>query len=40
MDMDSWQELTNPRDLTKIFQTPTTPPGARCANRKMRATSA
>ncbi|MCO8120414.1 type VI secretion system contractile sheath large subunit [Stieleria sp. TO1_6] len=22
MQMDSWQELTNPRDLTKIFQTP------------------
>lgn len=22
MNMDSWQELSNPRDLTKIFQTP------------------
>ncbi|MES9981665.1 MAG: type VI secretion system contractile sheath large subunit, partial [Candidatus Thiodiazotropha sp. 6PLUC5] len=22
MQMDSWQELSNPRDLTKIFQTP------------------
>src|SRR3546814_13934356 len=22
MQMDSWQELANPRDLTKIFQTP------------------
>jgi type VI secretion system protein ImpC len=22
LQMDSWQELTNPRDLTKIFQTP------------------
>src|SRR5690606_11778768 len=22
MQMDSWQELTNPRDLTKIFTTP------------------
>jgi type VI secretion system protein ImpC len=22
MQMDSWQELTNPRDLTKIFSTP------------------
>jgi hypothetical protein len=40
MQMDSWQELANPRDLTKIFTTPSTPPGARCANRTTRATSA
>ena len=28
MQMDSWQELANPRDLTKIFPTPSTPRGA------------
>jgi type VI secretion system protein ImpC len=40
MQMDSWQELANPRDLTKIFTRPNTPPGARCASPTTRATSA
>jgi type VI secretion system protein ImpC len=40
MNMDSWQELSNPRDLTKIFQTPSTPRGARCATARTRSTSA
>jgi type VI secretion system protein ImpC len=36
--MESWQELSNPRDLTKIFRCPNTPVGARCASRKTPAT--
>lgn len=40
MGMGSWQELSNPRDLTKIFTTRNTPAGAPCVNRKTRATSA
>ena len=28
MQLDSWQELANPRDLTKIFASPSTPHGA------------
>ena len=40
MQMDSWQELSNPRDLTKIFRTPNTRRGAACGSRRIRATSA
>ena len=40
MQMGSWQELANPRDLTKIFQTPDTRRGGRCASRRIPATSA
>jgi predicted component of type VI protein secretion system len=40
MNMDSWQELADPRDLTKIFTTPEYACGARCANPRTRGTSA
>ncbi len=35
MQMESRQELANPRDLTKSFRTPNTPLGVHCVNRKM-----
>ena len=34
--MESWQELANPRDLTKIFRPRNTPPGARCGKGRLR----
>ena len=41
MQMDSWQELANPRDLTKIFtDARVRRRGGRCANRRTPATSA
>jgi type VI secretion system protein ImpC len=39
MNMDSWQELSNPRDLTKIFQSPEYARGVRCAKARTRSTS-
>ncbi len=39
MQMESWQELSNPRDLTKIFQHPEYAAWrGRCASPKTRAT--
>jgi type VI secretion system protein ImpC len=40
MQMDSWQELANPRDLTKIFSTPEYAAWRSCANPTTPATSA
>jgi len=40
MQMDSWQELANPRDLTKIFGTPEYASWRSLARRRTRATSA
>lgn len=39
MGMDNWSELSNPRDLAKIFPRPITLHGARCANPKTPSTS-
>jgi type VI secretion system protein ImpC len=39
MQMDSWQELSNPRDLTKIFQTDDYASWRALRDRKTHATS-
>ena len=38
-NFDRFTELSNPRDLAKIFDRSSTPRGSRSANRRIRATS-